>query len=115
MRGKQNRHYKNQQKHTRKQNDDYAVPSNEVDYWRNNTKKHSWNQNQWEDTDDDDGDHWGSDVCGLEDEYTRYHHRDGFGKSKKKWHFKRMLIFLLVTILTVVGCWYYPYWSRNAI
>ncbi|XP_056092925.1 serine/threonine-protein kinase VRK2 [Rhinichthys klamathensis goyatoka] len=94
MRGKQNRHYKNQQKHTQKLNDDYAV--------------------QWEDTDDDDddGDHWGSDVCGLEDEWTRYHHKDGFGKSRK-WH--RMLIFLLVTILTVVGCWYYPYWSRNAI
>ncbi|KAK7140237.1 hypothetical protein R3I94_012750 [Phoxinus phoxinus] len=109
MRGKQNRHYKNQQKHTRKLNDDYAVPSNEVDYRRNYTKKPS----QWEDT-DDDGDHWGSDVDGLEDEWTRYHHRDGFGKSKKG-HIKRMLIFLLVTILTVVGCWYYPYWSRNAI
>jgi len=96
MRGKENRHYKNQQKHTRKLNDDYAV--------------------QWEDTDDDDddddGDQWGSDVCGLEDEWTRYHHRDGFGKSTRC---QRMLIFLLVTILTAVGCWYYPYWRRNAI
>ncbi|XP_048060905.1 serine/threonine-protein kinase VRK2 isoform X3 [Megalobrama amblycephala] len=116
MRGKQNRHYLNQQKRTQTLNDDYAVPSSEVDYWRNYTRKHSRHQNQWEETYDDDGDRWGSDVCGLENEWTLYHHRNGFGKSKNqsKWPIKIMLIFLLVMILTVVGCWYYPYWSRNA-
>ncbi|XP_016348035.1 serine/threonine-protein kinase VRK1-like isoform X1 [Sinocyclocheilus anshuiensis] len=112
MRGRQNHHNENRQ--TLK--DDHTVLSSEVDYWGNYSRKHSWNQNQWEET-DYEGNQWGSDVCGQEDEWTRYHYRegDGFGKSENqgKWPIKRMLIFLVVMILTVVGCWYYPHWSRN--
>ncbi|XP_016127832.1 serine/threonine-protein kinase VRK2-like isoform X2 [Sinocyclocheilus grahami] len=106
MRGRQNGHYENQQTHTLTLNDDHAEVSSEVDYWGNYSRKHSWNPKQWEET-DDEGNHWGSDVCGQEDEWTRYHYRegDGFGKSENqaKWPIKRMLIFLVVMVLTVVG------------
>uniref|UniRef100_A0A673J6B5 non-specific serine/threonine protein kinase n=1 Tax=Sinocyclocheilus rhinocerous TaxID=307959 RepID=A0A673J6B5_9TELE len=116
MRGRQNHHYENRQTHALSLKDDHTVLSSEVDYWGNYSRKHSWNQNQWEET-DYEGNQWGSDVCGQEDEWTRYHYRegDGFGKSENqgKWPIKRMLIFLVVMILTVVGCWYYPHWSRN--
>ncbi|XP_073690028.1 serine/threonine-protein kinase VRK2 [Garra rufa] len=112
MRGRQNRHYKNQQTRTLVLNDNHPVLSSEVDYGR----KQRWNQNQWEEP-DDKGNHRGSDVHGLEDEWTRYHYREGddFGKSENQgqWPIKRMLIFL-VMILTVVGCWCYPRWRRNA-
>ncbi|XP_016100132.1 serine/threonine-protein kinase VRK2 isoform X2 [Sinocyclocheilus grahami] len=112
MRGRQNHHYENRQR----LKDDHTVLSSEVDYWGNYSRKHSWNQNQWEET-DYEGNQWGIDVCGLEDEWTRYHYRegDGFGKSENqdRWPIKRMLIFIVVMILTVVGWWYYPHWSRN--
>uniref|UniRef100_A0A8C2B2I4 non-specific serine/threonine protein kinase n=1 Tax=Cyprinus carpio TaxID=7962 RepID=A0A8C2B2I4_CYPCA len=110
MRGRQNRHYENHQTHTLRLKDDHTVPNSEVDY----SRKHSWNQNQWEET-DDEGNHWGSDVCGQEDEWTHYTEGNGFGKSENrgKWPIKRMLIFLVVMILTVVGFWYYPHWNRN--
>ncbi|RXN23427.1 serine threonine- kinase VRK1-like isoform X1 [Labeo rohita] len=116
MRGRQNRHYKNQQTRTLTLNDDHPVLGSEVDYWGNYSRKQRWNQNHWENT--NDGDHWRSDVRRQEDERTRYHYRDedGFGKSENQgqWPVKRMLIFLVVIILTVVGCWYYPRWRRNA-
>uniref|UniRef100_A0A8C2HVP2 non-specific serine/threonine protein kinase n=1 Tax=Cyprinus carpio TaxID=7962 RepID=A0A8C2HVP2_CYPCA len=74
--------------------------------WGNYSRKHTWNPKQWEET-DDEGDHWGSDVCGQQDEWTQYHYRggDGFGKSENnaKWPIKRMMIFLVVMILAVVG------------
>ncbi|XP_058652197.1 serine/threonine-protein kinase VRK2 isoform X2 [Onychostoma macrolepis] len=116
MRERQNRHYENHQTHSLKLNDDHTVLSSKVDYWGNYSRKHSWDQNHWKET-DDEGNHWGSDVCGQEDQWTRYHYREGdsFGKSENegKWPIKRMLIILVVIILTVVGCWYYPHWSRN--
>ncbi len=106
MRGRQNRHYQNHQTHTPRLNDDHTVLS----------RKHSWNQNKWEET-DGGGNHWGSDVCGQKDQWTQYHYRegDGFGKSENqgKWPIKRLLIILVVMILAVVGCWYYPHSSRN--
>uniref|UniRef100_A0A673NGQ2 non-specific serine/threonine protein kinase n=1 Tax=Sinocyclocheilus rhinocerous TaxID=307959 RepID=A0A673NGQ2_9TELE len=107
MRGRQNGHYENQQTHTLTLTEDHAEVSSEVDYWGNySRKKQGWNPKQWEET-DDEGDDWGSDVCGQEDEWTRYHYRegDGFGKSENqaKWPIKRMLIFLVVMVLTVVG------------
>uniref|UniRef100_A0A8C1ZQ20 non-specific serine/threonine protein kinase n=1 Tax=Cyprinus carpio TaxID=7962 RepID=A0A8C1ZQ20_CYPCA len=89
-RGRQNGHYENQQTHTLTLNDNHAEVSSE----------------QWEET-DDEGDHWGSDVCGQQDEWTQYHYRggDGFGKSENhaKWPIKRRMIFLVVMILAVVG------------
>ncbi|KAL1262945.1 hypothetical protein QQF64_005684 [Cirrhinus molitorella] len=118
MRGRQNRHYENQQTRTLTLNDDHPVLSSEVDYWGNYGRKQRWNQKQWEEP-DDKGDHWGGDVRGLEDEWTRYHYREGdsFGKSgnQGQWPIKKMLIFLVVMILTVVvGYCYYSRWRRNA-
>ncbi len=116
MRGRQNRHYENHQTHTPRLNDDHTVLSSNVDYRGNYSRKHSWNQNQWEET-DGGGNHWGSDVCGQKDQWTQYHYRegDGFGKSENqgKWPIKRLLIILVVMILAVVGCWYYTHSSRN--
>lgn len=104
--GRQNGHYENQQTHTLTLNDNHAEVSSEVDQCGNYSRKHTWNPKQWEET-DDEGDHWGSDVCGQQDEWTQYHYRggDGFGKSENnaKWPIKRMMIFLVVMILAVVG------------
>lgn len=105
MRERQNRHYENHQTRTLRLNDDHRVLGSKADYWGNYSRKHSWNQNQWEET--NEGNHWGSDVCGQEDQWTQYHYREGngFGKSENqgKWPIKRMLIILVVMILTVVG------------
>lgn len=112
---RQNHQYDNQQNSTQSIDDDIAVASSEVDYWRNYTSKHSWEKTQWDETDDEDEDHWGSYACELKVE--RNHKRgSGFGKSinQSKWPIKRLLIFLVVIILTVVGCWFYPHWRRNA-
>ncbi|XP_059422202.1 serine/threonine-protein kinase VRK2 isoform X2 [Carassius carassius] len=101
IRGRRKHHYENHQTHTLRLNDDHTGLSSEVDYWEN----------------DDERNHCGSDVCGQGGEWTRYHYRegDGFGKSENqgKWPIKRMLIFLVVMILTVIGCLYYCHWSRN--
>lgn len=112
---RQNHQYDNQQNSTRSIDDNYAVASSKADYWRNCTSKHSWEKTQWDETDDEDEDHWGSDVCELK--VKRNHRRgSGFGKSinQSKWSFKRLLTFLVVLILAAVGCWFYPRWSRNA-
>ncbi|XP_026079296.1 serine/threonine-protein kinase VRK2 [Carassius auratus] len=101
IRGRRKHHYENHQTHTLRLNDDHTG--------------HSWNQNQWEET--YEGNHCGSGVCGQGGEWTLYHYRegDGFGKSENQgqWPIKRMLIFLVVMILTVIGCLYYGHWSRN--